>query len=313
MAENIIIDQLNSKKEELEERLGSLYHGGSNRRETLEYKIKKIEELIEIYQLSPSNNLNLLEVKEILDQQIGFEEQKRIILESLETTETERFREQYNILPKPPLILCLAGPSGIGKTSFAKILAQALKREFFSISLAGLSDTSILSGTSENSSGTDIGQLTRALIETKTPNPVILLDEVDKVGSSLRNTSAIHNYLVNILDSTQSQEVVDYYLDVKLDLSQIVFVTTTNDFQKISQPLCDRMQIFELPSYTIEQKKKIARKIIQRQFASNEELRDKLKITSEALEILIGKTHEEGVRQLKRALESKIFNYCLQK
>jgi len=313
VVENAIIDRLNSKKEELEERLGSLYHGGSNRRETLEYKIKKIEELIEIYQLSFSSNLDLPEVEEVLNQQIGFEEQKRIILENLETEEVENFREQHDISPKPPLVLCLVGPPGIGKTSFAKILAQALKRKFFSISLAGLSDTSILSGTSENSSGTGIGWLAKALIETKVSNPVILLDEVDKVGSSLRNASAIHDCLVNVLDSTQNQEVIDCYLDVKLDFSQVVFVITANDLQKISQPLCDRMQIFELLGYTVEQKKKITQKIIQRQFASSEELRDKLKITSEALEILIGKTREEGVRQLKRALESKIFSYCLQK
>jgi ATP-dependent Lon protease len=309
VVENTIIDRLNSKKEELEERLAGQYHGGSQRREALQYKIKKIEELIEVYQLSLSNNLNLSEAEEILDQQIGFEEQKRIILENLETEEIARFREQHDIPSNPPLILCFAGPPGVGKTSFAKILAQALKREFFSISLAGLSDTSILTGTSENSSGTEIGQLTRALVATKTPNPLILLDEIDKAGSSLRN--AIHNCLVSILDSTQNQEIIDYYLDVKLDFSQIVFVITANDLQKISQPLCDRMQIFELSGYTVEQKKKIAQKIIQRLFP-NEELRNKLKITSEALEVLISKTHEAGVRQLKSALEGRIFDYCLQ-
>jgi ATP-dependent Lon protease len=304
-------ERLNSKKEELEERLAGQYHGGSQRREALQYKIKKIEELIEIYQLPPPSSLNLSEAEEVLDQQIGFEEQKRVILESLETEEIERFREQHNIPPKPPLILCFSGPPGIGKTSFAKVLAQALKREFFSISLTGLSDTSILSGTSENSSGTEIGRLTKALIETKTPNPVILLDEIDKSGSLFRNV--IHDYLVSILDPTQNQEIIDHYLDVKLDFSQVVFITTANDLQKISQPLLDRMQIFELPGYTVEQKKEIAQRIIQSQFSSNEELRDKLKITSEALEILIGKIHEEGVRQLKRALESKVFSYCLQK
>jgi ATP-dependent Lon protease len=211
MAEEIIA-RLNSKKEELEERLSSLYHGGSNRREALEYKIKKIEELIEVYQLPPSNNLDLSESKETLNQQIGFEEQKRIILENLETEEMERFREQHDIPPKPSLILCFAGPPGIGKTSFAKILAQALKREFFSINLAGLSDVSVLTGTSENSSGTETGQLTRALVETKTPNPVILLDEIDKAGSSFRNT--IQDCLIKILDPTQNQEIIDYYLDV---------------------------------------------------------------------------------------------------
>ena len=92
---NTVIERLNSKKEELEERLGSLYHGGSNRRETLEYKIKKIEELVEIYQLSLSSNLNLPEVKEILDQQIGFEEPKRIILENLETRQPVCLRGSF--------------------------------------------------------------------------------------------------------------------------------------------------------------------------------------------------------------------------
>jgi ATP-dependent Lon protease len=177
--------------------------------------------------------------------------------------------------------------------------------------LAGLSDTSILTGTSENSSGIETGQLTRALVETKTPNPVILLDEMDKTGSSFRN--AIQDCLINILDPTQNQEIIDYYLDVKLDFSQIVFVITANDLQKISQPLRERMHVFELPGYTVEQKKKIVQKIIQEKFALNEELQDKLKITSEALEVLISKTHEEGVRQLKSALENRVFNYCLQK
>jgi ATP-dependent Lon protease len=162
-----VIGRLNSKKIELEERLNNLYHGGSQRRETLEYKIKKIEELIAAYQSIPSP-ANLAEAKEFLNQHVGLEEQKKRILESLEI---ERFCELHNI-QKNSSILCFVGPPGVGKTTFVSLLSQALKKEFFSVNLGGLSDTSILLGTSESSSGTEIGQLAKALVETKKYDPM---------------------------------------------------------------------------------------------------------------------------------------------
>src|SRR3954467_2453341 len=121
-----VINKLNAKKDELEFRLGNLYHGGSNRRETLEYKLKKIEDLITAYQ-SNSNRVDFSETEKILGQQVGFEEQKKTILNSLKIAD---YCEQ-NSIRRDPLIFCLIGPPGVGKSSFAQILAQALKKEFF--------------------------------------------------------------------------------------------------------------------------------------------------------------------------------------
>jgi ATP-dependent Lon protease len=222
----------------------------------LQYKIKKIESLITAYQSTPSLT-SLTEAEEILDQQVGFEEQKRKVLESLEI---EGFCEHRNIR-RNSFVLCLVGPPGVGKTSFVLLLAQALKKEFFSIALGGLSDASFLLGTSENSSGTELGQLAKALAETKKCDPLILLDEIDKAGFSFK--TAIHDCLINVLDSTQNHEVLDYYLDVKLDFSRAIFVATANDLTKIPEPLRDRMLIVELPGYNKEQKKAIAQKVIQ--------------------------------------------------
>src|SRR4051794_24351942 len=115
-----VFDRFNAKREELEERLSSLYHGGSQRRETLQYRIKKIDDLIDAYEETDSS-FNLLEAKEILNQQVGFEEQKRKILEILETVE---FRKSRNIQKVPP-IFRFVGPTGVGKTTFSEILSQA--------------------------------------------------------------------------------------------------------------------------------------------------------------------------------------------
>lgn len=297
-----VIERLISKKEELEERLSNLWQGGgSQRKETLEYRIKKIDELISAYQIVSSPTFNLSEAEKILNQQVGFTEQKRRMLEILET---EEFRKLKNI-QKTPSILCFVGPTGTGKTTFSQILAQVLKKKFFSMSLGGLSNTSDLMGTSENSSGTEIGQLTKSLIEAKSSDPVILLDEIDKTKPF------IHDFLIKILDPEQNQEVLDYYLDVKIDFSQVTFMVTANDQDKIPVYLRSRMTIIELPEYSSEQKKEVANKIVQNFFAQNPTLDSKdFEITSEALERLVSKTKEKGVRQLKIAFDS-VFDYCI--
>lgn len=293
-----VVEKLINKKNELEERLSNLYQGGgSQRRETLEYKISKIEELISAYQTN-SPSLDLTEVESILNQQIGFSEQKRKILNNLK-------------IKKNPSIILLVGPPGVGKTSFAKILAQALKKEFFSISLGVLSDSSNLVGTNESSSGTEVGLLAKALLETKTSNPLILLDEIDKVVS-YKGSSPIHGCLSNLLDQFYNKEILDHYLDVKLDFSQATFVITANDSKKIPNYLLSRTPfIVELFEYSFEQKQEIANLFLQQWFEQNPDLNpSNLEITSEALSALINKTNEKGVRQLKSALES-VFDYCL--
>jgi ATP-dependent Lon protease len=300
-----VIDRLNAKKSELEERLNNLYHGGSQRRETLEYKIKKIKELITAYN-SSSPLPNLSEAEETLNQQVGFTEEKNKILNSLKV---EDYCKKNNV-QRNPLILCLVGPPGVGKTTFARNLAQALKKEFFLVALGGMSDNSLLVGANETS-GTEIGQLTKALTETKTRDPLILLDEIDKV-SSYKGNSVVHSCLNAVLDPVQNKEILDCYLDVKLDFSQITFIITVNDQKKIPEYLLSKTPVIvELPGYNTEQKKEIANKFIQRWFDQNISLsRNNFEITSEALETLINKTKEKGVRQLKSALDS-VFDYCL--
>jgi ATP-dependent Lon protease len=154
--------------------------------------------------------------------------------------------------------LCLVGPVGTGKTTFSQIISQALGKKYFPISLGGLSDSSVLVGNEANSPANNMGQLARALVETKTSDPVILLDEIDKTGLSLKNC------LVNVLDSTQNQNILDHFLEVKLDFSQVTFVITTNDLKKIPDSLSDRMLMVKLPGYTADQKREIAHKIIQK-------------------------------------------------
>jgi ATP-dependent Lon protease len=254
-----VINRLNVKKVELEERMSNLYHGGSQRGEILKHKIKRIEELIAAYH-STSAPADLSEAEKILSQQVGFEEQKEKVLNSLKI---KGYREEKKI-KKDPLIFCLIGPPGVGKTTFAQLLAQALKKEFFLVALGGISDNSLLLGTSESSAGTEVGQLTRTLIETKARDPLILLDEIDKVGS-YKGNSVIHNCLNAVLDPTQNKEISDYFLDVKLDFSQTTFIITANDQDKIPEYLLSKTPVIvKLPGYNLEQKKEIANKLIQK-------------------------------------------------
>lgn len=288
-----VIERLRKKLEELEESLSHLWRGGGSQgKQILEYKKKIINYLIDAYQSEPVL-ADLSEAERILNQQVGFEEQKRKILESVEIAQ---FR---------PLILCLIGPTGTGKTTFAQLLAQVLKKKYFSVALGGLSNTSLLTGTGENSSGTAMGQLAKALAETKTHDPLILLDEIDKTKPALQDC------LLNVLDSVQNHEILDHYLDVKLDFSRATFVITANDRKKVSEQLLSRMLVIELPGYNNGQKQEIANQVIQKWFEQNASLdRNKFEITSEAVETLINKTKEKGVRQLKSALDS-VFDYCL--
>jgi ATP-dependent Lon protease len=159
-------------------------------------------------------------------------------------------------------------------------------------------------GTSESSSGSEIGQLAKALVETESSAPLVLLDEFDKVKPSIQNN------LLTVLDLVQNQAVLDYYLDIKLDFSQVIFIVTANDISKVPDYLRSRLPRVELTGYTLDQKKVIVQQLIQEFFADKESLKNNFEITPASLETLINKTKEKGVRQLKQACD-KIFNYCL--
>lgn len=255
-----VIERLNAKKIELEERLaGQNQQWGSQRKETLQHKLKKIEELITAYQ-SPTLSVNLSETEEVLNQQVGFAREKEKILNNLKVKD---YCEQKNI-KKGPLILCLVGPPGVGKTTFSQLLAKALKKKFFMVALGGISDSSLLLGVSESSSGTEVGQLTKAFAETKSHDPLILLDELDKINS-YKGNSAVYGCLNTVLDPVQNKEVLDYYLDIKLDFSQATFIITVNDESEIPQYLLSRMPVIvKLHGYNLGQKKEIACKFIQK-------------------------------------------------
>ncbi|MCE8168071.1 MAG: AAA family ATPase [Candidatus Moeniiplasma glomeromycotorum] len=279
-----IIELLESKKTELVERHAGHSGWGSRSKEILEHKIKNIDKLITAYQSTPPP-LVLSEIEAAFNQQVGFEELKSKILDNLK-------------------IILLVGPTGCGKTTSACWLAQVLKRKLYTINLAGLSDPSVLVGTSESSSGSEIGLLAKSLVETESSAPLVLLDEFDKVKPSIQDN------LLTVLDPVQNQAVLDYYLDVKLDFSQVIFIVTANDISKIPDYLLSRLPRVELTGYSFDQKKAIVQQFIQEFLADKESLKNNFEINSVALETLINKTKEKGVRQLRQACD-KVFNYCL--
>ena len=191
------------------------------------------------------------QIEEIFSHQVGLEKQKKQLLRSLRAEEFCR----SNKIQRETQTMCLAGPPGTGKTTFAQTIACLLNKKMITVPLGELTDASVLLGTSENSSGSEIGQLTKSLIESGAPNPLILLKEIDKVSSS---RSSIYSCLATILDPIQNHKILDHYLDVELDFSQATFVITANDLKKIPEYLLSQMMVIDFPGYSIEQKEEIA-------------------------------------------------------
>lgn len=200
------------------------------------------------------------------------------------------------------IILCLAGPPGVGKTSIAKSIAEALGKSYARVALGGVHDESEIRGHRKTYLGAMQGRIMHALEQAKTNNPLILLDEIDKLGNDFRGdpTSA----LLEVLDSEQNFSFFDHYIDMPFDLSKVLFITTANDLSSIPPPLRDRMDIIELSSYTSEEKLNIAKKhLIKKQLKKNGLNSKNFKITDSALVDLIESyTREAGVRTLERYL-----------
>ena len=240
--------------------------------------------------------------REVLDaDHAGLQDVKERVVEYLAV---RKLREERGIEEdkRSGAILTLIGPPGTGKTSIGESIARALNREFVRMSLGGVHDEAEIRGHRRTYIGAMPGRLVRALRDAGTMNPVILLDEVDKVGADWRGDPSAA--LLEVLDPAQNHSFRDHYLDVELDLSQVVFIATANIAETIPGPLLDRMEVIRFDGYTVDEKVAIARGYLwPRQRDRNGLREDEVGISDELLETIVAEyTREAGVRQLEREL-----------
>ncbi len=199
-------------------------------------------------------------------------------------------------------IICLAGPPGVGKTSVAKSIAKAMDRKYVRVALGGVHDEAEIRGHRRTYIGAIPGRIANSLIDAGSANPVMLLDEIDKLSGDFKGDPA--SALLEVLDAEQNNTYVDHYIDLPFDLSKVLFITTANDKYSIPAPLLDRMEIIDITSYTHEEKFNIAKKhLISKQMKDHNVNKSNLKITDKALRLIIdGYTKEAGVRNLERQI-----------
>ena len=241
------------------------------------------------------DNLNLEHAQEILDEDhYGLDDVKERILESLAVM-------QLNPASKAP-ILCLVGPPGVGKTSLGKSIARAMGREFERLSLGGLHDEAELRGHRRTYIGAMPGRILQALRRSAVVNPILMLDELDKLGQDFRGDPSAA--LMEILDPAQNKEFRDNYLNLPYDLSKVMFITTANTLDGTPRPLLDRMEVLEVSGYSDMEKQAIANSyLIPRQREEAGLTPSQLNITPEALSFAIQRyTREAGVRGLERVM-----------
>jgi ATP-dependent Lon protease len=241
------------------------------------------------------DNLDIAHAREVLDaDHFGLKEIK------------ERILEQLSVLKRNPdakaPILCFVGPPGVGKTSLGQSIAKALGRKFERFSLGGMHDEAELRGHRRTYIGAMAGRLLQAMRRAGASNPVLLLDEIDKLGRDFRGDPAAA--LLEVLDPEQNKTFRDNYLDLAFDLSKVLFITTANALDTIPQPLLDRMELIRLSGYSEEEKEQIARRyLIPKQMKAAGLTEAELEFTDEGLRgVIRGYTREAGLRRLERAI-----------
>lgn len=263
-----------------------------------EYHITRsyIESIVNLpWGIYSKDRLDIKKARTVLDKDhYGLEDVKENILEFMST-----IMKTGNVSGS---ILCLVGPPGVGKTSIGRSIGEALNRKFFRFSVGGMVDEAEIKGHRRTYVGAMPGKIIQALKQLKTSNPIIMIDEIDKIGNSFRGDPA--SALLEVLDPEQNKDFLDHYLDIRYDLSNILFVTTANQLDTIPKPLLDRMEIIQLPGYVLEEKVQIAlRHLIPQQLKAHGLSKNEVSISKKALNSIIERyAREAGVRALEKAL-----------
>ncbi|KAK2906591.1 hypothetical protein Q8A67_005576 [Cirrhinus molitorella] len=244
-------------------------------------------------------NLELSRAKDVLEEDhYGMDDVKKRILEFIAVSQLRGSTQGK--------ILCFYGPPGVGKTSIARSIARALNREYFRFSVGGMTDVAEIKGHRRTYVGAMPGKIIQCLKKTKTENPLVLIDEVDKIGRGYQGDPS--SALLELLDPEQNANFLDHYLDVPVDLSKVLFICTANVLDTIPEPLRDRMEMINISGYVAQEKLAIAERYLVPQLRTLCGLDEqKAKITPEALSVLIRQyCRESGVRNLQKQVE-KVF------
>lgn len=257
-----------------------------------------MESLIELpFGIETKEKLDIKNVRKILDRDhYGLNKVKERIVEYIAA---KKLSTDFN---SP--ILCLVGPPGTGKTSIVKSIAESINRKYVRMSLGGIKDEAEIRGHRRTYVGSMPGRVVKAIKQAGSMNPLILFDEIDKLGNDFRGDPA--SAMLEVLDSEQNNSFRDHYLEISLDLSHVMFITTANTVETIPRPLLDRMEIIEITGYTEEEKMHIANKyIIPKQLKKHGMTKKNLAISKAVLEKVINNyTRESGVRNLEREIAS---------